>query len=199
MTSNGITSTHAQTHAASSSASKASKSPKNAASYSDMLSRIGNIPDLEQYEGAIERMLSGESEMEEPGSGKPLTEDQILMRKLKREYQKTNPLTFSQQKAAIQSERTRFIEYWRTVGSGPPPGYAIREDGSFAIVHSKEEKYEYQKAYNESFIRKVLSVIEERKAASAGNAKGTGTQAGTETSKAKACVGKLGKEFDICV
>ncbi len=35
-----------------------------------MLKRIGDIPDLEQYEAAIKRMLSGESEMEDPGSGK---------------------------------------------------------------------------------------------------------------------------------
>ena len=156
---NGVTNTSTQSAAAT-----AKKQP-SVTDYKDMLGRIGNIPDLEQYEGAIQRMLSGESEMEDPRSGKPLTEDQILMRKLNREYQKTNPLTPSQQQAVLQNNSRRFTEYWKAHGNGGPrPARAILSDGSFKIFNSEDERYEFMKQSNESFLEKVLSVINERKA-----------------------------------
>ncbi len=134
---NGVTNSPAQ------SAATTGKKQASATDYQDMLKRIGDIPDLEQYEGAIKRMLSGESELENPGSGKPLTEDQILMRKLNREYQKTNPLTISQQQAVLQNNSRKFTEYWKEHGNGGPrPARAILSDGSFKIFYSKAEQEE---------------------------------------------------------
>ena len=154
---NGVTNTPAHQ------AVTTGKKQPSATDYQDMLKRIGDIPDLEQYEGAIKRMLSGESEMEHPD--KPLTEDQILMRKLKREYEKTNPLSAAEQGLVMQRERRAAREHWKSIGgSGPMPGSLILPDGTIKLFYSKEEKYDYQKMYDESFLRKVLSVIEERKA-----------------------------------
>ncbi len=156
---NGVTNSPAQSAAAT------GKKQASATDYEDMLKRIGDIPDLEQYEAAIKRMLSGESEMEDPRSGKPLTEDQILMRKLKREYEMTNPLTFSQQSDRMDRRRRAAREQWNASGgSGPMPACFIHPDGTVKFFESDDEKYDYQKRYDESFIRKVLSVIEERKA-----------------------------------
>ena len=177
---NSVINTPAQTAATS------SKRQPSVTDYQDMLGRVGNIPDLEQYEGAIRRMLSGESEMENPGSGKPLTEDQILMRKLKREYEKTNPLTFSQQSDRMDRRRRAAREQWNASGgSGPMPGCFILPDGTAKFYQSEEEKWDYQKRYEESFIRKVLSVIEERKA--------------EREEKAEAEEKKSGNGFDVSV
>jgi hypothetical protein len=181
---NSVTNSPAQAAAAS------AKKQTTAADYQDMLKRIGDIPDLEQYEGAIRRMLSGESEIEDPRSNKPLTEDQILMRKLSREYQRTNPLSVAEQGLVMQRDRRAARELWKASGgSGPMPASFTLFDGTIKLINSEEEHYEYKKSYEESFIRKVLSVIEARQAEREEKA---------EAAEAKAKISG-GSKFDVSV
>lgn len=143
------------------------RQPKPAA-YTDMPGRIDNIPDLERYEGAIRRILSGESAMEDPST--PLTEDQIAIRELNRAYQRTDPRSLFQVQQDMAKGQKNVFEYWKANGQGAPmPGCIIKPDGSFVIFSSKTEKDAYIKQSSESFLREVLSVLEARKNGESGS------------------------------
>lgn len=128
------------------------------AAYDDVAGRIANIPNLEQYEAMIQRFLSGESEME--SADKPLTEDQIALRQLMREYQRTDTRSLSQIQGDMQKANNNFREYWQSSGNtGPMPGRLLFPDGSFKIFGSKEEKDEYMKGQKMDFLKNAMSVI----------------------------------------
>ncbi len=153
------------------SASAAATSPQarsaTNASSRDVAGRIANIPDLERYEGAVRRILSGESEPEDPS--KPLTEDQIAIRELMRAYQRTDTRSISQVQQDMERGSKSFFEYWQKHGNGAPmPGRLIKPDGSFVIFNSKADKDAYMKQNSESFLRDVLSVLDERKSTQGG-------------------------------
>lgn len=126
--------------------------------------RISKISNLEQYEALIQRFLSGESEFENPSSMKPLTEDQIALRGLMREYQRTDTRTLSQMQASMQLANKNFFNYWTSSGNtGPMPGRLLSADGSFHIFNSKAEKDEFMKKNTVNFLEKVMSVINDEK------------------------------------
>lgn len=131
------------------------------AALDDIAGRLANIPNLEQYKDVIQRFLSGESELEVMGKGhKPLTEDQIALRKLMREYMSTDTRTPSQMQMDMQKANNNFLNYWQANGNGaPPPGRVIASDGSFKIFNSKAEKDEYRKNTTLDFLKTVMSVI----------------------------------------
>lgn len=130
--------------------------------YDDVSGRIANIPNLEQYEALIQRFLSGESEME--SADKPLTEDQIALRGLMREYQRTDTRTLSQIKGDMQKASNNFLDFWQSSGNtGPMPGRLLSSDGSFKIFNSKAEKDEYMKTQKMDFLSNVMSVINSKK------------------------------------
>jgi hypothetical protein len=134
------------------------------AAYNNELARISAIPDLGQYEGPVSRMLSGESMMEDPMSDKEPSEDQLSIRKLMREYQKTDTRTPYQINQATQDRETRFLDYWRrSGGKGPVPDHVNLHDGSFRVFNSAREKEAFMRSHSLNFLREVLRVIKGRK------------------------------------
>jgi len=119
---------------------------------------IDNIPNLEQYEALIQRFLSGSSELE--SSNKPLTDDQVALRGLMREYQRTDTRTFSQVQANMQLASRNFFSAWQSEGNtGPRPGRFITADGATHIFNSKAEKDAFMKDNTMNFLRDAMFVI----------------------------------------
>lgn len=130
--------------------------------YDNIAGRIANIPNLEQYEDLIQRFISGESEME--SAGKPLTDDQIALRGLMREYMRTDTRSMSQIAVNMKQASKNFMDYWFSSGNkGPVPGRMLSADGSFKIFNSKEEKDEYIKNQKMDFLKNVISIINAKK------------------------------------
>lgn len=130
--------------------------------FDDIAGRIANIPNLEKYEDVIQRFISGESEME--SADKPLTDDQIALRQLMREYGRTNTQSMSQIAGSMKQASKNFMDYWFSSGNkGPMPGRILSADGSFKIFNSKAEKDEYMKNQKMNFLKSVMSVINTQK------------------------------------
>jgi hypothetical protein len=131
---------------------------------SDNTARIASIPNLEQYESLIQRFLSGESALEEPGTGKALTEDQIALRQLMRIYRSTDTRTPSQMQADMQRANQNFNSYWAANGNGAPrPARTIAPDGSFEIVNSIAERNASMNKQMMGLLQEMMSVIKAAK------------------------------------
>lgn len=131
----------------------------------DLAARLAKIPDLEQYRDVIGRFLSGESEMETMGGPiKPLTEDQIALRKLMREYMSTDTRSMSQIAADMKQASQNSLDAWFSGGNkGPMPGRVLSADGSFKFLYSKAEKNEYMNNQKIDFLRNVMSYLNDGK------------------------------------
>ena len=145
----------------------AGKKPKagvpgaKAAAYDDIPGRIRNIPSLSHYKDAFQRLLSGESALEE--YGKPLTDDQLMLRHFMRALGRTDTRSLSQMTADMSSARNKALDasFAAFKAGGGGGGVIVRADGTYTVFNSKAEHDAYIQEYYPGLMRTAMSVMGE--------------------------------------